>query len=632
MQCGPRGEDRVREEQISPVKPYSLADESVGAPGSLRPVTSNDEFWNDPRKYREVAAHIQHLEAMRLLALLPQEQREAIRTVLDIGSGDGSFTLDHLATALPNATIVGIDRSRPMVEGASSLLVAAPSSSKERVHFILGDITDSSGAWREQLRDLLGVGEGRVDLVFTNSALHHIYDSKAFWETFSTIRELLIGDASSAPGLLLASFAGAGNFDRLIACADQVKALPEWSSYFDGWSGYPLLRPDVEQVRERLSHAGFDIESAEIKLAEVTLILESSDQLFRFCRGCLRSFGGHLGAELTKAGLSESQRDQALDRFFAAVANLYVTDMAVADSVKIPFPEKNIEMKVRPVAQVRAVPVGSFGDGMDLSIPADELKLIRFLEQVSKMPAVVGYREKKSDLLGVRPGMTVLDAGCGVGSDTAWIAEQLNGAGRVIGIDRSQSRIDYARRALANQLTPEHFATVEVTAGDLAALTSIPSDSVDTVLSERVQIHIPPDKQQLVLQELYRALKPGGRIVLVEPDFHGVCFDSDDANLTQQIVLARANEIKNPQAGSTLAAALSGAGFSDIKIEKMDLQHRYQDSKLLDLNDIEAALGTEGYPAAALVKSWLAEQAQREAEGRFRAITPMYFAVGFKSL
>src|SRR6266446_5552766 len=48
------------------------------------------------------------------------------------------------------------------------------------------------------------------------------------------------------------------------------------------------------------------------------------------------------------------------------------------------------------------------------------------------------------DLL--RPGMTVLDVGCGTGAITAGIARVAGSQGNVVGVDRDESLLDIARK------------------------------------------------------------------------------------------------------------------------------------------------------------------------------------------
>jgi SAM-dependent methyltransferase len=73
--------------------------------------------------------------------------------------------------------------------------------------------------------------------------------------------------------------------------------------------------------------------------------------------------------------------------------------------------------------------------------------------------------------------------------------------------------VDFSFRALQlarNRLGPKGIYVL----GDLTNLPLI-DDSVDAVISLHTLYHVPADEQNLVLQEIYRVLKPGGRAVIV---------------------------------------------------------------------------------------------------------------------
>jgi SAM-dependent methyltransferase len=107
------------------------------------------------------------------------------------------------------------------------------------------------------------------------------------------------------------------------------------------------------------------------------------------------------------------------------------------------------------------------------------------------------------------PGETVLDLGSGGGIDVLLSARRVGPAGKVYGVDMTDEMLDLARR---NQRAAG-ATNVEFLRG-LIEEVPLPDASVDVVVSNCV-INLSTDKQA-VFAEMYRLLRPGGRIGITD--------------------------------------------------------------------------------------------------------------------
>jgi arsenite methyltransferase len=108
-------------------------------------------------------------------------------------------------------------------------------------------------------------------------------------------------------------------------------------------------------------------------------------------------------------------------------------------------------------------------------------------------------------IAGLKEGEIVLDLGSGAGFDAFLAAKKVGKSGKVIGVDMTLEMVDRAREN-AQKL---NFSNVEFRPGEIEKLPVL-DESVDVVISNCV-INLSPDKPS-VFREMYRVLKPGGRV------------------------------------------------------------------------------------------------------------------------
>ncbi|MHB8791277.1 MAG: class I SAM-dependent methyltransferase [Desulfobulbaceae bacterium] len=113
----------------------------------------------------------------------------------------------------------------------------------------------------------------------------------------------------------------------------------------------------------------------------------------------------------------------------------------------------------------------------------------------------------------LREGMTVLDLGCGPGFFTLDIARMVGPAGRVIASDLQEGMLEKIRaKVRATVLEPR--ITLHRCRQDRIGV----SEQVDFVLAFYM-VHEVPD-QEAFFREIASILRPGGKVLVVEPPLH----------------------------------------------------------------------------------------------------------------
>ncbi|MFP3986992.1 methyltransferase domain-containing protein [Streptomyces sp. E11-3] len=159
----------------------------------------------------------------------------------------------------------------------------------------------------------------------------------------------------------------------------------------------------------------------------------------------------------------------------------------------------------------------------------------------------------------LKPGMRVLDIGCGPGTITADLAELVPG-GHVTGVDAAADVLDQARATAAERgLHNAEFAVADVHALDY------PDGSFDVVHAHQVLQHVGDPVR--ALREMRRVAAPGGLVAVRESDYAAMTWYPCPTGLDDWLELyervARANG-GEPDAGRRLKSWALHAGFTDI--------------------------------------------------------------------
>jgi SAM-dependent methyltransferase len=135
-----------------------------------------------------------------------------------------------------------------------------------------------------------------------------------------------------------------------------------------------------------------------------------------------------------------------------------------------------------------------------------ECELRRLVSQSQLIASITQHIMQRA---GIKPGMNVLDCGCGVGDVSFLVTALVGSAGRVLGIDRSVAAINRARaRAAEAGLQHVSFEVVD----DLTSFRS--RTPVDAVVGRLILMYL--REPAAVLNHLARQVRPGGLIVFQE--------------------------------------------------------------------------------------------------------------------
>lgn len=114
--------------------------------------------------------------------------------------------------------------------------------------------------------------------------------------------------------------------------------------------------------------------------------------------------------------------------------------------------------------------------------------------------------------LGSLQGKRIVDIGCGIGSISCWLAEEVGEAGEVVGIDQSEGQIEQARqRAESLGLKNVHFYVAT------AYKTGLERESFDIAYARFVLMHL--REPNTALTEMIALLKPDGTLAVEDGDF-----------------------------------------------------------------------------------------------------------------
>lgn len=258
--------------------------------------------------------------------------------------------------------------------------------------------------------------------------------------------------------------------------------------------------------------------------------------------------------------------------------------------------------------------ISGFSDVDAASQPED------FVDYLDEAAALLAERRRlRYPLLALQPGHAVLDAGCGAGEVCAELLELVGPTGRVVGVDASRVMVDTAR---------ERVAGVEFETGDIAAL-PFDDEIFDAARAERVLQHL-GDPQRAV-NELARVIRPGGRVMVLDPNHSQADIATDYHEVWSAIRMHGSAAVKSPHAGIRLREWVVGAGLEPVEHIAATIEWTWPSARSMSRVDVSLASAVDaGDIDASDGARFLAEQDARSEAGTFCMVGVGYTVVGEK--
>jgi ubiquinone/menaquinone biosynthesis C-methylase UbiE len=195
----------------------------------------------------------------------------------------------------------------------------------------------------------------------------------------------------------------------------------------------------------------------------------------------------------------------------------------------------------------------------------------------------------------------------------------------VIGVDNSQNLIEEAQQRMGNAIPQLQFRVED------AQHLRFADNTFDGCRADRLFMHLP--HRETVLREMIRVTRPGGWIVVTDPDWDTLIIDAPDRQLTRKILHASADTTANPWSGRELYRLFHESGLGVVAVADtitLVLNDWATANQLYELDDTVAAVERSGSISATDAQMWINSLQQADHDGRFFCAVTAFTVVGQK--
>ncbi|WP_420630425.1 methyltransferase domain-containing protein [Candidatus Leptofilum sp.] len=194
-------------------------------------------------------------------------------------------------------------------------------------------------------------------------------------------------------------------------------------------------------------------------------------------------------------------------------------------------------------------------------------------EQYTKNSTLLRNKQLTLALADVQTRHFVLDVGCGTGVDAIQMAVQVGQSGHVYGIDFSHAMVTTANKNARVLNLPVTFQQNDIYALDFA------DNFFDRCRADKTFQHLSdPDA---ALKELIRVTKPGGKIIIADPDHDSLIIDTPFEDVNHRFVRFRSDQMPQGGIAHQLYGKFKEFGLVDVHVEPiMQVFTNYEEKKV----------------------------------------------------